>query len=72
VRRFFVVSTIAGDVLKQEILGDYVKTNVPSLKHFMSKENDQIYNIPSLSALSSAMRLLQRYSSPLIPSFHYR
>ncbi|XP_017440109.1 amidase 1 isoform X2 [Vigna angularis] len=51
-----------GDVLKQEILGDYVKTNVPSLKHFMSKENtDQIFNIPSLSALSSAMRLLQRY-----------
>ncbi|XP_068492896.1 amidase 1 isoform X4 [Phaseolus vulgaris] len=51
-----------GDVLKQEILGDYVKTNVPSLKHFMSKETtDQIYNIPSLSALSSAMRLLQRY-----------
>ncbi|TKY52205.1 Amidase 1 [Spatholobus suberectus] len=51
-----------GDVLKHEILGDYVKTNVPSLKHFMSKENtDQIYNIPSLAALSSAMRLLQRY-----------
>ncbi|RDX82585.1 Amidase 1, partial [Mucuna pruriens] len=51
-----------GGVLKQEILGDYVKTNVPSLKHFMSEENtDQIYNIPSLAALSSAMRLLQRY-----------
>jgi len=63
VRRFFVVSTIAGDVIKQEILGDYVKTNVPSLKHFMSEENtDQIFNIPSLSAVSSAMRLLQRYS----------
>lgn len=62
-RRFFVVSTIAGDVIKQEILGDYVKTNVPSLKHFMSEENtDQIFNIPSLSAVSSAMRLLQRYS----------
>ncbi|KAG5075905.1 hypothetical protein JHK84_057136 [Glycine max] len=51
-----------GDVLKHEILGDYVKTNVPSLKHFMSKENtDQIYSIPSLAALSSAMRFLQRY-----------
>ncbi|XP_020204786.1 amidase 1 [Cajanus cajan] len=51
-----------GDVLKHEILGNYVKTNVPSLEHFMSKENtDQIYNIPSLAALSSAMRLLQMY-----------
>ncbi|KAK7277914.1 hypothetical protein RJT34_22933 [Clitoria ternatea] len=51
-----------GDVLKHEILGDYVKANVPSLKHFMTKENtDQVYNIPSLAALSSAMRLLQMY-----------
>ncbi|KAL2325494.1 hypothetical protein Fmac_024552 [Flemingia macrophylla] len=51
-----------GDVLKHEILGDYVMTNVQSLKYFMSKENtDQIYKIPSLAALSSAMRLLQRY-----------
>ncbi|KAK7344229.1 hypothetical protein VNO77_13596 [Canavalia gladiata] len=51
-----------GDVLKYEILGDYVKANVPSLKHFMSKENtDQVYNIPSLAALSSAMRLRQMY-----------
>ncbi|XP_061338007.1 amidase 1-like isoform X3 [Gastrolobium bilobum] len=51
-----------GDVLKHKILGDYVKANVPSLKHLMSKENtDQVYNIASLAALSSAMRLLQRY-----------
>ncbi|MCH83364.1 amidase 1-like, partial [Trifolium medium] len=50
------------DVLRHEILGEYVKAKVPSLKHFMSEENtDQVYNIPSLAALSSAMRLLQRY-----------
>ncbi|XP_027364875.1 amidase 1 isoform X2 [Abrus precatorius] len=50
------------DVLKSEILGDYVMANVPSLKHFMSKDNtDQVYNIPSLAALSSSMRLLQMY-----------
>ncbi|OIW13035.1 hypothetical protein TanjilG_17595 [Lupinus angustifolius] len=51
-----------GDILKDATLGEYVKTNVPSLKHFLSLENtDQVYNIPSLAALSSAMRLLQRY-----------
>lgn len=73
----FVASTIARDVLKYEILGDNVKTNVPSLKHFiMSKDNTyQIYNkgVTSktahhlLAALSSAMRLLQRCSSPFNP-----
>ncbi|KAI4301812.1 hypothetical protein L6164_035056 [Bauhinia variegata] len=51
-----------GDLVKHEILGDYVGINVPSLKNFMTKENtDQVYNIPSLAALSSAMRLLQMY-----------
>ncbi|CAI8603401.1 unnamed protein product [Vicia faba] len=50
------------DVLRREILGEYVKTKVSGLKHFMSEENtNQVYNIPSLAALSSAMRLLQRY-----------
>lgn len=57
-----VTKLYGGNVLKKEILGDYVKANVPSLKHFMAKENtDQVYNIPSLAALSSAMRQLQRY-----------
>ncbi|XP_058726333.1 amidase 1-like [Vicia villosa] len=53
----------ADDVIRHEILGDYyVKPKVPGLKHFMSEENtNQVYNIPSLAALSSAMRLLQRY-----------
>ncbi|OIW07124.1 hypothetical protein TanjilG_10097 [Lupinus angustifolius] len=51
-----------GNVLKHEILGEYVKANVPSLNHFLTQENtDQLYNIPSLAALSSAMRLLQRF-----------
>ncbi|KAK4273482.1 hypothetical protein QN277_021872 [Acacia crassicarpa] len=51
------------DVLKHEILGDYVKVRVPSLRHFMTdnSQSDQVYNIPSLAALSSAMRLLERY-----------
>ncbi|CAA0825335.1 Amidase 1 [Striga hermonthica] len=43
-------------------LGDFVETKVPSLKHFMgdfTKREDN--NIPSLTALSTAMRLLQRY-----------
>ncbi|KAL4625265.1 hypothetical protein ACB092_05G013100 [Castanea dentata] len=51
-----------GDLVKHAILGDYVKEKVSSLKQFMTEETaDQEYNIPSLAALSSAMRLLQRY-----------
>ncbi|KAJ7973378.1 Amidase 1 [Quillaja saponaria] len=51
-----------GYLVKHATLGDYVKDKVPSLKHFVNKEiTDQDYNIPSLAALSSAMRLLQRY-----------
>jgi glucosamine 6-phosphate synthetase-like amidotransferase/phosphosugar isomerase protein len=47
--------------VKHTVLGDYVKEKVPSLKHFMSKEiKEQEYNIPSLAALSNAMRSLQR------------
>jgi hypothetical protein len=67
---FVVVSTAADDVLRHEILGEYVKAKVPSLKNFMREENtDQVYNIPSLAALSSAMRLLQRCSSQVHPNF---
>ncbi|KAK6911527.1 Amidase signature domain [Dillenia turbinata] len=51
-----------GDTVKNVILGDYVKDNVPSLKHFIIKETkNHEYNIPSLAALSSAIRILQRY-----------
>jgi len=65
---FVAVYTTADSVLRHEILGEYVKAKVLSLKHFMSEEKtDQVYNIPSLAALSSAMRLLQRYSSLLHP-----
>ncbi|OMO99144.1 Amidase [Corchorus olitorius] len=57
-----VEKLFGGQILKQIVLGDYVKEKVPSLQHFMSKGNEeQAYNIPSLAALSSAMRLLQRY-----------
>ncbi|XVF06122.1 hypothetical protein REPUB_Repub06bG0020500 [Reevesia pubescens] len=52
-----------GQCVKHVILGDYVKDKVPSLQHFMHKGNeDQEDDIPPpLAALSSAMRLLQRY-----------
>ncbi|KAK0601916.1 hypothetical protein LWI29_028740 [Acer saccharum] len=57
-----VEKLFGGHMIKHAILGDYVKDKVPSLKHFISEENkDQEYTIPSLAALSSAMRLLQRY-----------
>ncbi|XWS57554.1 hypothetical protein CRYUN_Cryun09bG0184400 [Craigia yunnanensis] len=57
-----VKKLFGGQILKHVILGEYVKEKVPSLQHFMSKGNeDHVYNIPSLAALSSAMRLLQRY-----------
>uniref|UniRef100_A0A2N9GJ97 Amidase domain-containing protein n=1 Tax=Fagus sylvatica TaxID=28930 RepID=A0A2N9GJ97_FAGSY len=51
-----------GDLVKHAILGDYVKEKVPSLKQFMTKGNgDQEYNIPSLAALSSAMRVASKH-----------
>ncbi|XP_074311550.1 amidase 1 [Silene latifolia] len=51
-----------GQVLKFMTLGDYVEENVPSLEHFMSQgSNSEEYKIQSLAALSSAMRILQRY-----------
>ncbi|XP_037491626.1 amidase 1 isoform X2 [Jatropha curcas] len=51
-----------GHVVKHLTLGDFVENKVPSLKHFMSKEiKEQGYDIASLAALSSAMRLLERY-----------
>lgn len=51
-----------GQALTYMDLGDYVDENVPSLKHFMSQGSDtKEYSIPSLVALSSAMRLLQRH-----------
>ncbi|XP_022719372.1 amidase 1-like [Durio zibethinus] len=52
-----------GQCVKHVILGDYVKDKVPSLQHFIHKVNeDQEDDIPpALAALSSSMRLLQRY-----------
>lgn len=70
---FVAVYTTADGLLRYEFLGEYVKAQVPGLKHFMSQEKtDQIYNIPSLAALSSAMRLLQRYSILLHPYLQQR
>ncbi|GMN22584.1 hypothetical protein TIFTF001_047456 [Ficus carica] len=57
-----VEKLFGGHVVKHASIGDYVKDKVPSLKSFISEGNaEQEYNIPSLAALSSAMRLLQRY-----------
>lgn len=60
-RSSLILSTNAGHVIKHANLGDVVKDKVPSLNCFLDKGNSgQEYNIPSLAALSSAMRLLQR------------
>ncbi|ESR46535.1 Amidase 1 [Citrus sinensis] len=57
-----VEKLFGGHIIENVILGDYVKDKVPSLQHFLSEGNkEQEYSIPSLAALSSAMRLLQRY-----------
>ncbi|KAJ8751918.1 hypothetical protein K2173_000664 [Erythroxylum novogranatense] len=57
-----VKKLIGDDIVKHINLGDYVEDRVPSLNHFMSKElKGQQHNIPSLAALSTAMRSLQRY-----------
>ncbi|KAB1203861.1 Amidase 1 [Morella rubra] len=57
-----VEKSFGGDLVKQVVLGDYIKDKVPSLKPFLSDGHaDQEHNIPSLAALSSAMRELQRY-----------
>jgi hypothetical protein len=56
-----IIFVYTGHVLKHTVLGDYVKEKVPSLKHFMSNEIKELeHNIPSLAALSNAMRSLER------------
>ncbi|KAJ4955178.1 hypothetical protein NE237_011961 [Protea cynaroides] len=57
-----VEKLFGGQIVRHTNLGDYVKDKVPSLKHFMGEGNDQLENnIPSLVALSKAMRWFQRY-----------
>ncbi|KAJ4956095.1 hypothetical protein NE237_012878 [Protea cynaroides] len=57
-----VEKLFGGQIVRHTNLGDYVKDKVPSLKHFMGEGNDKLENnIPSLMALSRAMRVLQRY-----------
>ncbi|KAM7478001.1 hypothetical protein LguiA_026214 [Lonicera macranthoides] len=51
-----------GHIVNYASIGDYVESKVPSLKRFMVKGvESQEYSIESLTALSSAMRSLQRY-----------
>ncbi|KAK1279006.1 Amidase 1 [Acorus gramineus] len=47
-------------VIKHVKLGDYIRDNVPSLKHFTESESQE-FMIPSLSALSNSLRLLQKW-----------
>ncbi|KAL8170447.1 hypothetical protein V2J09_022251 [Rumex salicifolius] len=65
VKQVFITAVeklFGGDIIRHLALGDYVKDSVPSLMHFMNQEGQsKDYNIPSLAALSSSMRLLQRY-----------
>ncbi|XP_058183480.1 amidase 1-like isoform X2 [Rhododendron vialii] len=56
-----VEKLFGGHILKYVCLGDYVKDNVPTLKHFKGERlEDQEYNVAPLAALSSAYRLLER------------
>ncbi|KAI3863970.1 hypothetical protein MKW98_031562 [Papaver atlanticum] len=48
-------------VLQHKNLGEYVEERVPSLEQFMDKSNKHQGYIPSLIALSAAMRSLQRF-----------
>ncbi|KAJ9541145.1 hypothetical protein OSB04_027651 [Centaurea solstitialis] len=51
-----------GQILQSVNLGEYVESKVPSLKHFMEAAiENQEFSIRSLVALSTAMRLLQRF-----------
>ncbi|GAA0138258.1 hypothetical protein LIER_00039 [Lithospermum erythrorhizon] len=57
-----VAKLFGGDTMKQINIGKYVEDEVPSLKCFMHHGAKNIEeNIPSLAALSTAMRLLQRH-----------
>ncbi|GMG99708.1 hypothetical protein Nepgr_001548 [Nepenthes gracilis] len=57
-----VEKLFGGHVIENMNFGDYVKENVPSLMHFMDKGGPGLeYNIPSLAALSTAMRTRQKY-----------
>ncbi|KAG5564807.1 hypothetical protein RHGRI_000869 [Rhododendron griersonianum] len=56
-----VEKLFGGHIVKYACLGDYVKDNVPTLKHFKGDRlEDQEYNVASLAALSSAYRRLER------------
>ncbi|KAM7481170.1 hypothetical protein LguiB_005753 [Lonicera macranthoides] len=57
-------SSNQGHIVNYASIGDYVESKVPSLKRFMVKGvESQEYSIESLTALSSAMRSLQRCGS---------
>ncbi|KAF7120430.1 hypothetical protein RHSIM_Rhsim13G0168400 [Rhododendron simsii] len=56
-----VEKIFGGHIVKYACLGDYVKDNVPTLKHFKGERlEDQEYNVAPLAALSSAYRRLER------------
>ncbi|XP_058182898.1 amidase 1-like isoform X1 [Rhododendron vialii] len=56
-----VEKLFGGHIVKYACLGDYVKDNVPTLKHFKGDRlENQEYNVAPLAALSSAYRRLER------------
>ena len=57
-----VFTNNTGHLVNRAVLEDHVKDKVLGLKQFICKGNtDQESNIPSLAALSSAMRLIIGY-----------
>ncbi|KAL3750169.1 hypothetical protein ACJRO7_011190 [Eucalyptus globulus] len=57
-----VEKLFGGAIIKHAVLGDYIRDSVPVLSSFLCQiKEDQVDSIPSLAALSSARRLLQRY-----------
>ncbi|CAL5397347.1 unnamed protein product [Camellia sinensis] len=57
-----VEKLFGGHIVKYASLGDYVKDNVPTLKHFMVEgDENQEYNVASLVALSNALKEVQRH-----------
>ncbi|XP_028098969.1 amidase 1-like isoform X3 [Camellia sinensis] len=57
-----VEKLFGGHIVKYASLGDYVKDNVSTLKHFMVEgDENQEYNVASLVALSNALKEVQRH-----------
>jgi hypothetical protein len=65
---------MTGQVLNHINLGEYIATNVPSLKYFQNEEESRNgeSGISALKALCSALRLLQRYNDCVSTPLYFR